>query len=535
MLWGEKRKQLVCEEKACERGEASGKLEPMSPQDNLLREQQETIRLQQVQIESLQETMASLQEMMASLQEELARSRRLSEEVVSLREQVEELSQENQRLQDRLKTNSSNSSLPPSSERFARQKRSLREKSGKKVGGQPGHPGQTLCLKQDPDEILIHTVKRCEHCQADLEQVKSLRQERRQVIHLPIKRTVVVEHQTESKCCPHCGTLTQASFPQDVQAPIQYGADIAAVGVYLIQDKLLPYERASELLSDLLGWPIGVAALCRWTSRCAKKLGGVEEQTKQALREAEVLHHDETGFYVKGQRWWMHTTSTKTLTHYTVHRKRGRDALEAIDILAHFHGTSIHDGLSSYWAYACLHGLCNVHHLRELKYQAEEKQQTWALDLIGVLLEMKQAVQQAKEAGLTCLPAEHSCTLVARYEASIAAGYAANPPDPPPKVIKRGRHAQSKARNLLDRLCKHQDAVLRFLDDFAVPFDNNLAEQDLRMVKVQQKVSGCFRSEQGAQAFARIRGYISTLRKQGMQVLSALQMALVGHPISPAF
>ena len=277
MLWGEKRKQLACEEKACERGEVSGKLEPMSTQDDLVREQQETIRLQQMQIESLQETMASLQE-------ELAKSHTLCEEVVSLREQVEELSQENQRLQDRLKKNSSNSSLPPSSDRFARQKRSLREKSGKKVGGQPGHPGQTLCMKQDPDEILIHAVKRCEHCQADLEHVESLRQERRQVIHLPIKRTVVLEHQTESKCCPHCGTLTQASFPQDVQAPIQYGADIAAVGVYLIQDKLLPYERASELLSDLLGWPIGVATLCRWTSRCAKNLEGVEEQTRAGLK-----------------------------------------------------------------------------------------------------------------------------------------------------------------------------------------------------------------------------------------------------------
>lgn len=500
----------------------------MSPQDDLVREQQETICLQQVQIESLQK-------MMASLQEELARFRTLSQEVVSLQEQVEELSQENQRLQDRLKKNSSNSSLPPSSDRFARQKRSLREKSGKKVGGQAGHPGQTLCMREEPDEILIHAVKRCEQCQADLEQVESLRQERRQVIHLPIKRTVVVEHQTESKCCPHCGTLTQASFPPEVQAPIQYGADIAAVGVDLIQDKLVPYERASELLSDLLGWPIGVAALCRWSARCAKNLEGVEAQTKQSLRDAEVLHHDETGFYVKGQRWWMHTTSTKTLTHYTVHRKRGRDALNAIDILAHFHGTSIHDGLSSYWAYGCLHGLCNVHHLRELKYQAEEKQQPWALDLIAVLLDMKQAVQQAKEAGLTGLPLEPRCKLVARYEASIAAGYAANPPDPPPKVITRGRRAQSKARNLLDRLCTHQDAVLRFLDDFAVPFDNNLAERDLRMVKVQQKVSGCFRSEQGAQAFARIRSYISTLRKQGMQVLSALEMALVGHPISPAF
>ena len=218
----------------------------MSPQDDLVREQQETIRLQQVQIERLQETVASLQEMIASLQEELARSGTLSQEAESLREQGEELSQENQRLHDRLNKNSRNSSLPPSSDRFARQKRSLREKSGKKVGGQPGHPGQTLCMQQDPDEILIHAVTRCEQCQADLEQVESLRQERRQVIHLPLKRTVVVEHRTESKCCPHCGTLTHASFPPDVQAPIQYGADIAAVGVYLIQDKLLPYERRSR-------------------------------------------------------------------------------------------------------------------------------------------------------------------------------------------------------------------------------------------------------------------------------------------------
>jgi transposase len=535
MLWGEKRKQLAGEEPACQRGEASGKLEPMNSQDDLVRAQQETIRLQQVQIESLQKMVASLQELIASLQEELARPGPLSQEVVSLREQVEELSQENQRLQDRSNKNSSNSRLPPSSDRFARQKRSLREKSGKKVGGQPGHPGQTLCMQQEPDEVLIHAVTRCQQCQADLEQVESLQQERRQVIHLPLKRTVVIEHRTESKCCPHCGTLTQAAFPHDVQAPIQYGSDIAAVGVYLIQDKLLPYERASELLSDLLGWPIGVAALSRWSERCAKHLGEVEEQIKQALREAGVLHHDETGFYVKGERWWMHTTSTKLLTHYTVHRKRGRAALEAIAILAHFHGTSIHDGLSSYWTYSCLHGLCNVHHLRELKYQAEEKQQSWARDLIGVLLEMKQAVQQAKEAGLTCLPAEQRGRLVTSYQAALTAGYTANPPEPPPRVLKRGRRAQSQARNLLDRLCNHQDAVLRFLDDFAVPFDNHLAEQDLRMVKVQQKVSGCFRREQGAQAFARIRGYISTLRKQGMQVLSALEMALLGHAISPAF
>lgn len=464
-----------------------------------------------------------------------ARIEELQRRTEQQEQQIEVLSQQVQSLQDHVKKDSHNSSLPPSSDRFSRQKRSLREKSGKKAGGQADHEGKALLQCADPDQVVVHPVERCEHCEADLRQVERVGIQRRQVIGLPVKRTVVVEHQTESKCCPHCQGLSSSSFPEDVRAPIQYGADIAAVAVYLCEQQLIPYARTSEILQDLLDCPMSVGTIARLIERTASHLVGIEEQTKQALREAKVLHNDETGCYVGGQRQWMHTTSTQTLTHYAVHAKRGREALDAIDILPRFHGVSIHDGWQTYFGYHCLHALCNVHHLRELKFFAQEKKQDWAADLVRVLLEMKRAVKQAMAAGQTSLQPQIRRQLLIRYEAAIAAGYQASPAEPPSAVPKQGRRAQSKARNLLDRLSTRQDEVLRFLDDFAVAFDNNLAERDLRMLKVQQKISGCFRSADGAQAFARIRGYLSTLRKQGMKLLGALEMALVGHPLSPAF
>ena len=204
-------------------------------------------------------------------------------------------------------------------------------------------------------------------------------------------------------------------------------------------------------------------------------------------------------------------------------------------ILPQFQGISVHDGFRSYWQYLCQHALCNVHHLRELTFLHEEQQQAWAGQMKELLTESKAAVEQARVLGRQSLHPLEVTDWKACYAAILAEGYQANPPDPPPQVGKKGRRKQSAARNLLDRLSKHQDAVLRFLDHFAVPFDNNLAERDLRMVKVQQKVSGCFRSGAGAQAFARIRGYLSTLRKQGISLLTALEQALVGHPVSPAF
>lgn len=452
-----------------------------------------------------------------------------------LRDQVRLLSERISELEGRLAKDSHNSHLPPSSDRFHRQPKSLRKKSGKQPGGQSGHAGNTLKLSEIPDLVIVHPVDACQHCQHDLHEVASLVVERRQVIDLPPKRVLVIEHQAQQKCCPVCQQISAAVFPQDVRAPVQYGAALGAVGVYLVQQQLLPYERACEVIEDLLGPAMSVGTLQGLVERCAKQLEPVEQQIKAALRQAAVLHQDETGLYVAGQRHWMHVSSTEQLTHYAVHAKRGKAALDAIGILEGFAGVSVHDGWRSYWQYAGQHALCNVHHLRELTFLEEEHQQDWAGRLKTLLLDIKAAVEQARAQGHSCLPAQEVADWKAQYAALLAQGYRTNPPDPPPEAGKRGRRKQSAARNLLDRLSTYQEAVLRFLDNFAVPFDNSLAERDIRMVKVQQKVSGCFRSPAGALAFCRIRGYLSTLRKQGSAVLTALEQALAGHPILPAF
>jgi len=466
-----------------------------------------------------------LQEQLAQRDEVIAH---MQQEIVLLREQVHAL-------QEQLQKDSHNSHLPPSSDRFHRQPKSLRKKSERKAGGQPGHPGRTLMLSETPDLVVVHPIETCQQCQQDLRVVECLQVERRQVIDLPPKRVVVIEHQAQQKCCPCCHEISTAPFPLDVRAPVQYGAAVGAVGVYLVQQQLVPYERACEVLEDLLGSPMSVGTLQALVERCAEQLAPVEQQIKAALSRAEVLHQDETGLYVASKRHWMHVSATEHLTHYAVHPTRGKAALDAIGILADFGGVSVHDGWGSYWQYRCQHALCNVHHLRDLTFLEEEQQQAWASEMKELLLDSKAAVAQARAEGRSRLHPLEVADWKARYGALLTEGYQANPPDPPPETSRRGRRKQSAARNLLDRLSKHQEAVLLFLDNFAVPFDNSLAERDIRMVKVQQKISGCFRSPAGAVAFCRIRGYLSTLRKQGLAVLAALEQALVGHPVSPAF
>src|SRR6266487_218902 len=459
----------------------------------------------------------------------------LRQENATLRDQVAVLSERINVLEAKLAKDSHNSHLPPSSDRFHRQPKSLRKKSGKKPGGQAGHPGSTLKLSPTPDQVMVHPVEVCQHCQQDLREVASLQVERRQVLDLPPKHVLVIEHQAQQKCCPACHQISLAAFPDDVRAPVQYGAALGAVGVYLVQQQLLPYERACEVIEDLLGPAMSVGTLVGLVERCAEQLAPVEQQIKAALSRAEVLHQDETGLYVAGKCHWMHVSATDHLTHYAVHPKRGKEALDAIGILADFGGVSVHDGWGSYWQYRCQHALCNVHHLRDLTFLEEEQQQAWASEMKELLLDSKAAVAQARAEGRSRLHPLEVADWKARYGALLTEGYQVNPPDPPPETSRRGRRKQSAARNLLDRLSKHQEAVLLFLDNFAVPFDNSLAERDIRMVKVQQKISGCFRSPAGAVAFCRIRGYLSTLRKQGLAVLAALEQALVGHPVSPAF
>jgi transposase len=448
-------------------------------------------------------------------------------------EQMSRLSEQLKAVQDRLAKDSHNSHLPPSSDRFVRKPKSLRKKSEKKPGGQPGHPGASLQFSSTPDEITLQQVERCEVCQHDLHGVAACGGERRQVVDVPSPRLVVREYRAEQKQCPHCHQITRAAFPAGVQAPIQYGPHVGAIAVYLVEQQLLPLARAGEVMGDLLGVQMSDGTVGDLIARCALALAPVEQQIKAALKKAEVIHQDETGLYVSGKRHWMHVTCTPTLTHYHVDQSRGQAALEAIGILPQFTGISIHDGWGSYFLYDCQHAACLVHVLRELVFLAEEQGAGWAADLKELLLDMKQATEEAREQDKHGLDPLEVIDWEARFLELLQEGDRLHPHALAPPGT-RGRCKQSPARNLLDRLRKHQQAVLLFLQDLRVDFDNNLAERDLRMVKVQQKVSGCFRSGAGSQAFARIRGYVSTLRKQGLPLLSALQATLEGHPVLPS-
>lgn len=451
--------------------------------------------------------------------------------------QVQALQETVERLQQQRNKDSHNSHLPPSSDRFHRQPKSLRTKRDRPVGGQKDHPGHNLMLVDQPDHIIVHCVTHCQQCQHPFHDEPILAVERRQVIDLPSQRAITIEHQSHTKWCPACHHVSQAPFPAHIPAPVQYGNAIGALAVYLVEYQLLPYERSCELLADLFGQSMSVGTLKTLIQRCATHLEPVETLIKEALRLQPVLHQDETGCHVGSKRWWVHVTSTSQLTWYGLHAQRGTQALHDMNLLAHFSGVSVHDGWKSYQQFACGHGLCNVHHLRELTFLEEECKQTWAAEMKTLLLDMKASVHDAKCSGQFQLPLPVYRSLRDRYARLLRQGYQEQPIDgcahAPP--VKRGRRKQSPALNLLDRLSGQEEAVLAFLYDFAVPFDNSQAERDIRMIKLQQKISGCFRSVLGAQAFCRIRSYLSTLRKQGQPLLAALEATLQGHPMLPVF
>src|SRR5947209_4509262 len=496
------------------------------------------------ELEQLRAEKRVLCEALRRKDEELEQSHQANQD---LREGLKQAIEAIEYLQERVKAlegqqakNSHNSSLPPSSDRFVRPAKSLRQKSGKKPGGQPGHHGHHLRQVETPDEVLLHPVERCEHCQHDLREHPAEMPERRQVMDLPVKRLWVTEHRVEEKQCPVCFHLTRAPFPAAVSAPAQYGTSIQSVATYLVEGQCVPYARASQLLRELLGVQLSAGSIASFVKTCHEQLTEVETQLKAALVKARVLNQDETGLRVGKAGWWVHVCSTERLTHYAAHRHRGRKALDAIGIAPQFRGTSVHDGLKSYQGYSFTQAWCNVHHLRELTFVEEELKQPWARQMKDLLLDMKTEVQQAKALGQHELDVLLLAGLLRRYDEILAEGYRANPPPALPKKSeqgkrKPGRAKQSPARNLLDRLSGGKWMVLRFLHDFAVPFDNNQAERDLRMIKVQQKVSGCFRTEKGVAIFCRIRSYLSTLRKQGIELFSALEHTLLAHPVLPAF
>jgi transposase len=451
--------------------------------------------------------------------------------VLALQEQINTLRTEVKDLRERLDKDSHNSSKPPSSDGF-RKPVSLRPKTGRKPGGQKGRPGRTLAFAENPDQIVVHSPVACACCGKSLDAIEGVAVERRQVVDLPPLSLVTTEHRVQKKVCPDCGCESVAPFPVEAETKVQYGPRLKALGVYLLDFQLLPYQRIADLFADLFEASFSAGTLFACQQRASRQLAGVLGCLRRQLAQAEVAHFDETGVHIDGRLHWLHAASTPRGTYYDWHPKRGKVGMDKAGILPHFGGVAVHDGWASYQHFACRHALCNAHHLRELTALYEQDAQEWAAKMRSLLVEIKHSVETAKTQGRSRLSPLLEARFEARYKSLLQEGLAANPP-PEHRTGKRGKPKQNRARNLLERLERFARQTLRFMDDFRVPFDNNLAERDIRMVKVQQKVSGGFRSAEGADAFCRIRAYISTMRKQGQPVLSALEHVFLGNPLCP--
>jgi transposase len=440
-------------------------------------------------------------------------------------------------MQERLSKDSHNSSKPPSQDGLKKipRTRSLRGVSGKKPGGQKGHEGSRLEPVEDPDHIMRYPVEACQGCGHDLNPQAPDSVERRQVFDLPPLDPVVTEHQGDVKVCPRCGRENRATFPKNVTQVTQYGSGVNALAIYCTQWQLLPLDRTASLFDELFGLPLGTGTLCDMIQRAHVSLEDVEVRIRDQIRRSAIVNFDESGVRCQKKLGWVHSASTPKLTTYHFDSKRGNEAMNTMGILPTFQGRAIHDHLNAYFLYACRHGLCNAHHLRELVFIAEQYHEDWAQKMMVCLRGMLGAVEEAKACGRSALSSEELRLWQKRYDALLkqAQQYHAALPALPAHN-GRGRKKQRPGKNLLDRLDRDQEAVLAFLYDFTVPFTNNLAERDIRMAKLKQKISGCFRSLLGAQAFCRIRGSLSTAHKQGWNIFQALQSAAIGSPWIPS-
>ncbi len=438
-----------------------------------------------------------------------------------------------EKLEEQIAKNSGNSSKPPSSDGLSKptlklMPQSLRKKSGKQQGGQKGQPGKTLLQSDSPDVVSEHHPQTCSHCQSALPTASPLSYQRRQVFEMPQPRIVVTEHRAFAVACPCCGKQTQASFPKEVTAPVQYGLHLLGFATYLHSVHLLPYARCAQIVQDVTQSPFSVGSLARALATAAEHLASFEEQVQVALAQAPTKHTDETGSRVAGKLHWIQVRSTKTLCRVFRHKKRGSEALH--DLFS-YGGLLMSDFYTSYVRLSCSHQFCGAHLLRELTFVKEVLSQEWAGSLKSVVETMVSACYEARERGETQVTSVPS--LVASFDALVLEGLSQNPlPEATPK--KRGRLAKGKARSLLERLQTHRQEYLAFLFDLSLPFTSNEAERDLRMFKVKGKVSGCFRTVAGADLFCRLRSYILTCQKQAMPLLACLRSLFNGQVQMPS-
>ena len=428
----------------------------------------------------------------------------VGQQVEALARQMETHAAALQDLQARLAKTSENSSKPPSSDGYAKPKRtvSLRQPGQKPRGGQPGHRGDTLERVATPDHTEVHPVVACGQCGASVAGVAATRQEERQVFDIPAIRIEVTAHRADIKTGPGCGTENRGGVPVGVSGPVQYGSGLKTWATCFQTQHFVPVERTAQIIEDWVGHRVAEATLMKAQRECAVAMAPATAAIRAQLRDAPVAHFDESGLRVAGKLRWLHVAATERLTDYAVHVRRGQAAIDAAGILPGFTGRAMRDHWTAYFTYTDgPHALCNAHHPRELKFIHEQYGQAWAETLATLLVEIKTAVDTAQADGQTALPADTRAAFDRRYEEALEAGDRVNPrPPPPPPPTggkKRGRPAQPPPLNLLDRLRNFQTETLAFLHDFRVPFDNNLAERDVRMVKVKQKVSGGFRTPAG--------------------------------------
>lgn len=464
----------------------------------------------------------------------------LGQELVALNQELLGIKQENQQLNVRITVlesqvnkNSNNSSKPPSSDGLKKKPKNNRRKSGKPTGGQPGHEGKTLEKVTSPDEVIDIKPEHCE-CGCTLDNIKGTTRTR-QVFEIPVIEIKVIEYRTHEKKCPVCGKVHKTQFPEGVNQPVQYGENLQALMTYLTNYQLIPLERAAELIRDLTGQDISQGTFVNTNKRLEKNLEVFESAIIDQLVDAEVVHFDETGMRTYKKTKWIHSASTNELTYYAIHDKRGAAASRDIGILPKFQGTAVHDHWKPYYTYIdCTHAECNAHHLRNLKGIYENYGHEWAKEMSELLVEIKGRVETLIEQGIDSMPSGEIKIYIERYDDIITRGKEENTLKAGNLVSeKTGRPKKGEALNLLEKLEKYNLETLAFMLDFDIPFDNNLAERDIRMVKLRQKISGCFRSNDGAKVFCKVRSYISTCRKNGLKVLESLANAVKGRPFIP--